>query len=566
MIRAPRVLRRLHLTTILIMMSAFTLAAPAGAQTAPVSIAVVNARIWTGNPKRPWAEAIAVRGDRIAAVGSSAEIRKMTAASAKIIDAHGQMLVPGFNDAHVHIISAGRGLSSVKLRDAKTPAEFIARIKAYAKTIPKGAWITDGDWDHTLWGGELPTRQWIDSVTPDNPVWVSRLDGHMAVANSAALAAAHVTKATRDVEGGLIVRDASGEPTGLLKDNAQSLVDDSMPDPPAEVADRDFDAAMHFLAERGVTSAQNMGYSWNDLAIFERAHKAGRMITRMYAVVPLATWEQLRDTVAARGHGDEWVRIGGLKGFVDGSLGSHTAAMLEPFTDAPKDTGLFVTSPESLYARTSGADKAGLHVMVHAIGDRAIRIQLDNYSRVEKENGPKDRRFRIEHAQHIAPSDIPRFATLRVIASMQPYHEMDDGRWAERVIGHERSKTTYAFKSILDAGARLAFGSDWSVAPPTPIEGIFGAVTRETLDGKHPGGWIPEQKISVEDALRAYTSGSAYASFEENIKGTLEPNKLADFVLIDRDLTRIPPAQIRDARIMMTVVGGRVVYAREQLP
>lgn len=490
----------------------------------------------------------------------------MTAASAKIIDAHGQMLVPGFNDAHVHIVSAGRGLSSVKLRDAKTPAEFIARIKAYAKTIPKGAWITDGDWDHTLWGGELPTRQWIDSVTPDNPVWVSRLDGHMAVANSAALAAAHVTRATRDVEGGLIVRDASGEPTGLLKDNAQSLVDDSMPDPPAEVADRDFDAAMHFLAERGVTSAQNMGYSWNDLAIFERAHKAGRMITRMYAVVPLATWEQLRDTVAARGHGDEWVRIGGLKGFVDGSLGSHTAAMLEPFTDAPKDTGLFVTPPESLYARTSGADKAGLHVMVHAIGDRAIRIQLDNFARVEKENGPKDRRFRIEHAQHIAPSDIPRFATLGVIASMQPYHEMDDGRWAERVIGHERSKTTYAFKSILDAGARLAFGSDWSVAPPTPIEGIFGAVTRETLDGKHPGGWIPEQKISVEDALRAYTSGSAYASFEENIKGTLEPNKLADFVLIDRDLTRIPPAQIRDARIMMTVVGGRVVYAREQLP
>lgn len=566
MIHAPRVLRRLLLTPILIMMSAFTLLAPAGAQTAPVSLAVVNARIWTGNPKRPWAEAIAVRGDRIAAVGSSAEIRKMTAASAKIIDAHGQMLVPGFNDAHVHIVSAGRGLSSVKLRDAKTPAEFIARIKAYAKTIPKGAWITDGDWDHTLWGGELPTRQWIDSVTPDNPVWVSRLDGHMAVANSAALAAAHVTRATRDVEGGLIVRDASGEPTGLLKDNAQSLVDDSMPDPPAEVADRDFDAAMHFLAERGVTSAQNMGYSWNDLAIFERAHKAGRMITRMYAVVPLATWEQLRDTVAARGHGDEWVRIGGLKGFVDGSLGSHTAAMLEPFTDAPKDTGLFVTPPESLYARTSGADKAGLHVMVHAIGDRAIRIQLDNFARVEKENGPKDRRFRIEHAQHIAPSDIPRFATLGVIASMQPYHEMDDGRWAERVIGHERSKTTYAFKSILDAGARLAFGSDWSVAPPTPIEGIFGAVTRETLDGKHPGGWIPEQKISVEDALRAYTSGSAYASFEENIKGTLEPNKLADFVLIDRDLTRIPPAQIRDARIMMTVVGGRVVYAREQLP
>ena len=543
---------------------AYTLAACGGSKTNPVTLAVVNARIWTGNPQRPWAEAIAVRGDRIAAVGSSAEIRKLTGASARVIDAHGQMLVPGFNDSHVHIISAGRGLSSVKLRDASTPAEFIARIKAYAKTIPKGAWITDGDWDHTLWGGELPTRQWIDSVTPDNPVWVARLDGHMSLANSLALAAAHVTKATKEVDGGVIERDAKGEPTGLLKDNAQGLVDDSMPDPPEAVADRAFDAAMHFLAERGVTSAQNMG-TWYDLAIFERAHKAGRMITRMYAVVPLATWEQLRDTVAARGHGDEWVRIGGLKGFVDGSLGSHTAAMLQPFSDAPSDSGLLVTSPESLYARTSGADKAGLNVMVHAIGDRAIRIQLDNYERVEREDGPKDRRFRIEHAQHIAPSDMPRFAKLGVIASMQPYHEMDDGRWAEPIIGHERSKTTYAFKSILESGARLAFGSDWSVAPPTPIEGIYGAVTRETLDGKHPGGWIPEQKISVEDALRAYTSGAAYASFEEKIKGTLASDKLADFVLIDKDLTAIPPEEIRNARIMMTVVGGRVVYERPGL-
>jgi predicted amidohydrolase YtcJ len=540
---------------------AYTLAACGGTKTNPVTLAVVNARIWTGNPQRPWAEAIAVRGDRIAAVGSSAEIRKLTGASARVIDAHGQMLVPGFNDSHVHIISAGRGLSSVKLRDASTPAEFIARIKAYAKTIPKGAWITDGDWDHTLWGGELPTRQWIDSVTPDNPVWVARLDGHMSLANSLALAAAHVTRATKEVDGGVIERDAKGEPTGLLKDNAQGLVDDSMPDPPEAVADRAFDAAMHFLAERGVTSAQNMG-TWYDLAIFERAHKAGRMITRMYAVVPLATWEQLRDTVAARGHGDEWVRIGGLKGFVDGSLGSHTAAMLQPFSDAPRDSGLLVTSPESLYARTSGADKAGLNVMVHAIGDRAIRIQLDNYERVEREDGPKDRRFRIEHAQHIAPSDMPRFAKLGVIASMQPYHEMDDGRWAEPIIGHERSKTTYAFKSILESGARLAFGSDWSVAPPTPIEGIYGAVTRETLDGKHPGGWIPEQKISVEDALRAYTSGAAFASFEEKIKGTLESDKLADFVLIDKDLTAIPPEEIRNAHIMMTVVGGRVVYER----
>ncbi len=542
-------------------MAAFALTTALGAQGAPITLAVVNAKIWTGNPRQPWADAIAVRGDRIAAVGSAAQVRKMTGAHTRIVDAHGAMMTPGFIDSHVHFTSAALGLSSVQLRDAATPAEFIARIKAYAATLPHGAWIVNGDWDHTLWGGELPTRQWIDSVTPNNPVWVIRLDGHMGLANSAALAAGHVTASTAEIDGGHIVRDGAGEPTGVLKDNAQGLIDAVVRDAPSEVMDRALDAGMRYLAARGVTSVQNMG-SWWDLAVFERAHRAGLLRTRIYAVVPLATWEQLRDTVKARGHGDEWVRIGGLKGFVDGSLGSHTAAMLQPFTDLPTDTGLLVTAPESLYAWTSAADRAGLHVMVHAIGDRAIRIQLDNYARVEKENGPADRRFRIEHAQHIAPADIPRFKQLGVIASMQPYHEMDDGRWAEPVIGHERSRTTYAFRSILDSGAHLAFGSDWSVAPPTPLEGIYGAVTRETLDGKHPGGWIPEQKITVEQALRAYTTGAAFASFEEKIKGTLERDKLADFVIIDRDLTRIPPAELRDARLQMTVVGGRVVYER----
>jgi hypothetical protein len=305
-----------------------------------------------------------------------------------------------------------------------------------------------------------------------------------------------------------------------------------------------------------------MGYTWDDLATFERAHAAGRLKTRIYSVQPLADWERLRDTVAARGHGDAWLTIGGCKAFVDGSLGSHTAAMLTPFTDAPTDTGLLVTPPESLYARTLGADKAGLQVMVHAIGDRAIRLQLDVFERVARENGPRDRRFRIEHAQHLAPADIPRFAKLDVIASMQPYHAIDDGRWAERVIGTERARTTYAFRSLLDAHARLAFGSDWDVAPATPIEGIYAAVTRRTLDGAHPDGWFPEQKITVEEALRAYTSGAAYAEFQEREKGTLAPGKLADFVLLDRDLTRTPPAELRSARVLMTVVGGKPVYER----
>jgi predicted amidohydrolase YtcJ len=523
-----------------------------------VTMAVVNARVWTGDTARPWADAIAVSGETIAAVGSSAEIQKM-AGGAKIIDAHGAMLVPGFIDAHVHFLDGGFALSSVQLRDAKTPAEFVRRIKAYAATLPKGAWVLGGDWDHTLWGGELPRRDWIDSVTPDHPVWVSRLDGHMGVANTAALRAAGITRATPDVDGGTIVRDANGDPTGVFKDNAMGLVGKAIPDDPPEVEDRELDAAMAYVAEQGVTSVDHMG-TWNDLAVFERARKAGRMRTRISAAVPLATWERLRDTIAARGRGDDWLHIGGLKGFVDGSLGSHTAAMLQPFTDAPKDTGLLVNTPQDLYTWTSGADKAGLQVICHAIGDRAIRLQLDIYQRVEQEDGPRDRRFRIEHAQHLAPSDIPRFAKLGVIASMQPYHAIDDGRWAEAVIGHERAKTTYAFRSLLDAGARLAFGSDWDVAPPTPIMGIYAAVTRRTLDGKNPGGWIPEQKITVQEALKAYTIDAAYASFDEKRKGSLVKGKLADFVIIDHDLTKMPPEQIRDAKVMMTVVGGRVVY------
>jgi len=527
----------------------------------PVTLAVVNARVWTGDSARPWAEAFAVRGERIATVGSSAAVRKVTGTT-RVIDAAGRMVVPGFIDSHVHFIDGGFGLSSVQLRDAKTPAEFIARIKAFAATVPPGAWITGGNWDHEQWGGELPRHDWIDSVTPNNPVWINRLDGHMSLANAAALRAARITRASREVAGGTIVRDARGEPTGVLKDNATDLVNAVMPNPPAELEDRALDTAMAYVAAQGVTSVVHMG-TWRDLAIFERAHKAGRLKTRIYAAVPLATWEQLRDTVAARGRGDAWLRIGALKGFVDGSLGSHTAAMLQPFTDAPSDTGLFVNTHEHLYEWTSGADKAGLHVIVHAIGDRAIRDQLDIFERVEKENGPRDRRFRIEHAQHIAPPDIPRFAKLGVIASMQPYHAIDDGRWAEKVIGPERSKTTYAFRSLRDAGATLAFGSDWFVAPPTPLEGLYAAVTRRTLDDRNPTGWIPEQKISLEDALRAYTRGAAYATFTEKEKGVIAPGTLADFAIIDRDLTKVAPEAIRDAHIALTAVGGRVVYERK---
>jgi predicted amidohydrolase YtcJ len=533
----------------------------------PVTLAVVNARIWTGDAARPWAEALAVVGEEIVAVGTSDDIRAR-AGSATPIDAGGRLIVPGFIDTHTHFVDGGFRLSSVQLRDAKSRGEFIRRIREFAATVPAGTWITGGDWDHSLWGGALPTRAWLDEATTSHPVWINRLDGHMAVASSVALKVAGVTRGTKDVDGGEIVRDARGEPTGLLKDNAMALVDRVMPPPASGMLDRALEAAMQYVAERGVTSVHDLG-TWEHQATVARARQRRALTTRIYSVAPLADWEKLRDVVAGKQHGgddgrgDAWMRVGGLKGFVDGSLGSHTAAFHAPFDDAPKDRGLLINTPADLYRWISGADKAGLHVMVHAIGDRANDLLLDIVERVAQENGPRDRRFRIEHAQHLSSAAIPRFGALGVIASMQPYHAIDDGRWAEQFIG-ERIRTTYAFRGLLDAKASLAFGSDWYVAPPAPLEGIYAAVTRRTLDDRNPGGWVPEQKITVEEAIRAYTSGAAYASFEEQRKGTLAPGRLADFVMLERNLFEITPEQIRDVKVDLTVVGGRKVYERRR--
>ena len=526
------------------------------------SLAVTGARVWTGNPKQPWAEALAsAPGGKLIDVGTNAAVSKLIGPSTVVLKGNNRLVVPGFADSHIHFITGGFRLSSVQLRDVKSREQFAARLKEFAATVPKGTWITGGDWDHENWGGVYPTKEWIDAVTPDHPVLVNRLDGHSALANSRALVSAKVTRETKDVAGGAIDRDGKGEPTGLLRDNAMGLVRRVIPGQSPEMYDRALDAAMKYVAERGVTSVHHMG-DWQDLAAFERARKAGRLKTRIYAAVPLATWERLRDKVTREGRGDEWLRWGMLKGYVDGSLGSHTAAFLEPFSDAPNDRGLYVTTPEQLYAWTAGAAKAGLHVAVHAIGDRAVRTQLNVFERVIREQGLKDPRFRIEHAQHIAPADIERFGKLGVIASMQPYHAIDDGRWAEKVIGKERAKGTYAFKSLLESGATLALGSDWFVAPPTPLEGIYAAVTRQTLDDKHPGGWVPEQKITVEQTLVGYTQGPAYASFEEKTKGILESGRLADFVMLDSDITKVEPWRIRNVKVAATVVGGKVVFQR----
>ena len=522
------------------------------------TLAITDARIWTGSPDQPWAEAMAVDGERILAIGANADIAPHIGDTTTVLDG-GALVVPGFIDTHVHFLDGGEALESVQLRDVTSREQFRQRFADYVTTIEPGEWILGGTWDHEAWGGELPTRDWIDDVTPENPVFVSRLDGHMALANSLALSTAGVDADSPDVDGGEIVRDATGRLTGVLKDNAMTPVFTAIPPASATRRDRQLQVALEYLAANGVTTVHDMG-GFDAVEVFRRAHERKALTVRVSAAVPLAEWQKLQADVAANGRGDEWLTTGVLKGFMDGSLGSHTAAMLEPFTDAPDDRGMLINSLDDMRNWIEGADQAGLHVVVHAIGDKAIRDLLDIYLDVVDENGSRDRRFRMEHAQHIHPDDVPRFAAQAVIASMQPYHAIDDGRWAERVIGPERAKTTYAFRSLIDSGARLAFGSDWYVAPASPILGIHAAVTRQTIDGANPDGWVPEQKITVEAALRAYTVEGAYASFDEDNRGMLRPGMLADFVVLDRDLTTIDVNDIAATQVLRTVVGGRTVY------
>jgi predicted amidohydrolase YtcJ len=540
----------------------------ARAQTA--TLILLNGKIWTENPTLPESQAIAIEHQRILAVGSTTTIRNLAGPGCKIIDLHGRRVLPGFNDSHVHFLQGGNSLISVQLGDANSPAELRHRLSKYARSLAKGTWIREGNWDHERWTpATLPTHQLIDDVTPDNPVVVWRVDGHMVLVNAVAMRLAGIDRATRDVPGGEIVRDADGNPTGILKDEATALVERVMPPRSAQELDAAMKAAMREAARHGVTSVQNLVDSPTDkdtslkLREFQKCAGSGSLTVRIYDASPLREWRNLADTGVQAGFGSSLLRIGNLKSFADGSLGSATAWMDAPFADQPGKSGLASTDlmdSAKMYANIQGADQAGLQISIHAIGDRAIHAVLDLYERAEQQDGPADRRFRIEHVQHLRPDDMARFARLGVIASMQPYHAIDDGRWAERRLGPERIRWSYAWRSLLDKGAVLAFGSDWPVAPMDPLLGIYAAVTRRTLDGKNPDGWVPQERISVAEAVHAYTVGAAFAEHQEAVKGSLDPGKLADLVVLSDDIFHIAPSEIEKVHVQMTIFDGSVIY------
>jgi predicted amidohydrolase YtcJ len=534
-------------------------------QTQPAADLIIqNARVWTVDSSRPEAEAVAVLGDRIVAVGSSLQVDAWRGPHTRVIDAGGKRLLPGFNDAHVHFMDGGSQLDNVQLNDATSAQEFARRIGERAAKTAKGEWVLGGDWDETKWNpAELPTKELIDAATPETPVAVGRYDGHMVLANSLALKLAGITAQTPDPAGGVIVRDRQGNPTGALKDAAQDILFKAVPPPSHDQRRHAIERALEHAASLGVTSVQHMDPDPADIAIYSELLEEGKLTTRIYAA-PLIT--QVDDQVKIgirRAFGGPYLRIGGVKAFADGSLGSGTAYFFEPYSDQPGNRGLLSDEmhPISLMRdRMMRADAAGLQLCTHAIGDAGISAILDIYAEIEKEHGSRDRRWRIEHAQHMAAKDFDRFAALHVIASVQPYHAIDDGRWAESRIGHDRASRTYAFRTFLNHGVRLALGTDWDVAPLNPMLTLYAATTRATLDGKNPNGWFPEQKLTIQEAIEAYTMGSAYAEFQENEKGSITAGKLADMVLLSDDVLNIDPVKIRDVKVLKTWVGGKLTY------
>ena len=521
-----------------------------------------NGRIYTNDPSAPWAEALLVRGEQILAVGDDDEVTALADKGARSVDLEGHFVMPGFNDAHVHLGGAGEDWLAVRLFGAQSVADLQKRLAAAVAEHKPGEWITGSGWDHTMWPEkQFPNRRQLDEVAPKNPVVLTHVSGHVAVANSLALQLAGITKSTPNPSGGEIEKDDTGEPTGMLKEGAaMRLVESKIPPATAEQRRRGIELTLADLAKNGVTSVQDNS-SWDDFLTYRALKNDGKLTVRITEWLPFAApLEKLEEMRQEGGTTDPWLRTGALKLVSDGALGSRTAAMLAPYSDDPKTSGIMTMDPEKIKQLAIERDKAGFQLNFHAIGDRANQISLDAFEAAAKANGPYDRRDRIEHAQVVAPADFPRFARLQVIASMQPSHETTDMRWAEQRIGPERAKGAYAWATMQKFGVRLAFGTDYDVEPVSPFRGLYACVTRELPDGGPPGGWQPQEKISLDDCIRAYTSGSAYAEFMEGRKGELKAGEFADFIVLSNDLTKVAPREFAKTRVLRTVVGGRTVF------
>jgi hypothetical protein len=512
------------------------------------------------DPARPRARAVVMRDDHLVYVGDEEGALRMAGPDAQRQDLQGRLVLPGFIDNHVHFVLGGTQVDGLDLRSCRTPGEFRERTAAFVAGH-HGSWVTGGDWDQEAWEDKaLPRRQWLDPFSPGTPILLQRFDAHMAVANSAALERAGIHRETPDPPGGRIERDLDGTPTGILKDAAMTLVAACMPRPSPLELERVIRNGLAAALAHGVTSVQDISEEAH-VELYRKLDREGALTCRIYARLPLEGYRRILGGPMDPPEGR--VRTGSMKAFADGSLGSGTAWFLDPYgSEATSGLPMETMADGRLRTRALAADRCGLQLSIHAIGDRATHEVLDLFEEIARVNPPWDRRPRLEHAQHMLPEDIRRMAALGVIASVQPYHCIDDGCWAEARIGPERALTTYPFRSFLDAGVPLCFGSDWTVAPLDPLLGIHAAVTRATLDGRNPGGWIPGQRITVEEAVRCYTLAGAYASFEENLKGSLTPGKWADMVVLDHDLFELEPERIPEAKVVMTVLGGEIVYER----
>ena len=550
--------------------------APTSSDSKPkADILFVHANVYTGVPANSAfssilrEEAIAVKGDHILAVGKTIELEKMKGPQTEVIDLGGHFVMPGFNDAHLHIWDAGQIKLSVDLTGVKSLDEFRARVQKKVEESKAGEWILGGGWDETLWPVKTtPTRWDIDEVSAGHPVFLVRVDGHIAVANTRALQLGSVNLASRDPQGGHIDRNEAGEPTGILRETAQSAVESVIPKPTHEQRRQGIELALADLAEHGITSAQDYSPDWENFQIYEELEKQGKLTARISEWLPFhESLEELSRRREAHSQSDLMLHTGMLKGFMDGSLGSHTAAMLEPYSDDPKNSGLPRYEAARLNDMTKERVLAGFQVGFHAIGDKGVQMALDAFAEAEKAakeahvkapDGSDDFRLRVEHAQVTTPAQIAQFKQLKVIASMQPNHLLTDMRWAQARLGPKRASTSYAWLAFLNKGVPLAFGTDYPVEPVTPFRGLYSAISRRSEDGKQE--YYPEQRLTMDQAIAAYTTGAAFAEFEEKEKGKLVSGQLADFVVLDRDLTAASPEKLLATKVLRTVVGGKTVY------